>query len=324
MTFSHSVSSARKSVGRQAQLSIVLIVASASLFAPTACGGSDDDDDDAPTAGAGGAGTSGGTGGTGKGGTSGGMGGGAGTTSGAGGTAGATAAGGSPGAAGDAASAGAAGAGGSIDLPCLGEAFPTTADDPVTFSGMVANGTTLVAGATVELSPIGGAALDTDTSSGTGAFALSVATGGDPLPYVLHSSAMDYWDTYAFPPRPLVADVSNAPIPMYTPANVSAAAALVSETQQGGNGVLLIRVLDCDDQPIAGATISTDSGETVYYTVNLLPTTSATTTSADGIAILFNVPPGDVVVDAAIGGTSLREHTVEVFADSATVTTVIP
>ena len=74
---------------------------------------------------------------------------------------------------------------------------------------------------------------------------------------------------------------------------------------------------DCLGDPLS-------PGEFVSYTEGFVPSPDATSTDGSGAVYVFNLPPGNVEVDATIDGYSLREHTIEVRANVITITSVIP
>jgi len=78
------------------------------------------------------------------------------------------------------------------------------------------------------------------------------------------------------------------------------------------NGLLLVAVLDCDSQPIAGATLSVRRGmNQVGHAYDL----GTVVPAMAGVYLVFNVPDGKVNVSAAYNGTQLPEHDVVVRAN---------
>lgn len=55
-----------------------------------------------------------------------------------------------------------------------------------------------------------------------------------------------------------------------------------------------------------------------------LPSGSATSTAADGIAYDTNVTPGDVLVTATKAGTTFVQHSLKVRPDVVTLTLITP
>ena len=211
---------------------------------------------------------------------------------------------------------------------CAGAALPTTAPASLLIVGDTEtidfSGTSPVTGASVaSYLKAGGNPLATVTSNNTGAFQLTVATGGTPLDgYVLATKAT-YLDTYLYPPSPLAADTDKAKMLMVTPGTLTALQSVASATQTAGKGFVGVIVSDCDYNPVAGATITISSGD-IRYTTGGLPSMTATVTGTDGVALIFNVNPGTVTVTASASGVTYRAHTFDVRADVVTTTAVQP
>ncbi len=212
---------------------------------------------------------------------------------------------------------------------CAGQPLPTTAPASIVIAGATASisasGTTPVAAVDVKAYPrAGGAALATATSSDTGDFQLTVATGSAPLDgYVLATQAT-YLDTYLYPPAPLAADTDQARMLM-VPTNLFPTLQAIAEvTQAAGKGVVGVVVSDCDGNPVAGATITVSSGDLRYNNSSGLPTVDALVTAVDGVALVFNVNVGPFTVTATAGGVTYRAHTFDVRADVVTTTAAQP
>ena len=83
-----------------------------------------------------------------------------------------------------------------------------------------------------------------------------------------------------------------------------------------------LAVVDGQGNPVQGATVSsTPAAGSYHYTDSGgLPSSSATSTSADGVAFLFNVPSGAITVSAAKSGMTFKSHVVTARADKMTTT----
>ena len=57
-----------------------------------------------------------------------------------------------------------------------------------------------------------------------------------------------------------------------------------------------------------GATVTSSPAGDVHYNDASGPSAAASSTAADGIAYIFNVPTGDVTLSGAAGGVTLRSH----------------
>jgi hypothetical protein len=221
--------------------------------------------------------------------------------------------------------------GGGPNLTCNGVALPTTAPAMVNLSGTVEKtdltGMSGVAGATVEFfASSGGSALATTTTDSTGAFSVTVPTGGVPLAGYFHASAATFVDTYWYPPTPFYQDSTNVPISLLTPATIGQLeyfSGMVTHTP--GLGRIGMDVFDCAGHPIAGAVVSSNPAPgKITYVVAGFPSTTATATDPSGTAFMHNVPAGQVTLNATVGATTLRANPIEVRGDVVTEASVVP
>ena len=210
---------------------------------------------------------------------------------------------------------------------CLGQPLPTTAANSVVVSGVVQSNLanlTALAGAQVDAYRTGNAtALGTTTSAANGSYTLTLATGGAPLDGYVRVTKATYRDTYAYPPAPLVVNATQS-LYLLTTAEFNLLASVAGITPVAGSGAIAVVVSDCNGTAVAGATVSTTPSSTVRYASGGVPSTTATATAADGVAYVFNVAAGDVVVRADSGTKTLRAHTVNARADAVTITVVAP
>jgi hypothetical protein len=211
---------------------------------------------------------------------------------------------------------------------CLGQALPTTAPSSITVNGTVTQGVITPApssGATVTAYRTGNASpLATTTTAANGTYTLSISTGGTPVDGYLQISNTGYITTYAYPPAPLAANATESGI-LVTTSEFANLSTVANVTQDPSKGFIAVVVEDCAGAPIAGATISTNpAAGTIRYNSGGFPSSSATSTAADGIAYAFNVTAGDVIVSATGGGHTLRAHTVAARTDGIILTAVTP
>jgi hypothetical protein len=219
---------------------------------------------------------------------------------------------------------------------CLGGALPTTAPDPLAVSGTAKtlNGLSTANAPGVTLGvylTAGGGALATTTSASDGTFALSVATGGQPVAGYLKATKTGLLDYYLFPGTPLSANVNSAPVLVISSASLGTVETLASvtpATDPNAVGFVGVVVHDCDSKPVAGATISvTQSGGDVgdkRYVVGSVPSTTATMTDTSGSAFVFNVPAGTTTISAMVAGMTLRTHDIKITGNSGHATLVVP
>jgi len=219
---------------------------------------------------------------------------------------------------------------------CAGKPLPTTAPATVVVSGsteqITLGGATPLDGVVVTAYDGGGSSIATATSDTAGAYAVSLTTGGAPLDGYLvghkDGGSSTYMDTYLYPPAPLAADTAQGRILMLTSGSggtFGTLQSLAGVTQAPGKAFIGVVIADCNYQPIAGATIvSPPAGSTVIYSSGGLPSSSATSTATDGLAYIFNVPPGTVTINANTGTMDLRAHDLDARADVITTTAVQP
>jgi hypothetical protein len=165
--------------------------------------------------------------------------------------------------------------------------------------------------------------LATATSATDGTYSLTVATGGMPVDGYLRATKATYLDEYAYPPAPLVAN-STQSLLLLTSSEFALVGNAAGVMPASGNGFILVAVSDCNGTAVAGATVSTTPAGTVRYASGGVPSSSATATSTDGLAFVFNVAAGDVIVRADSGSKTLRAHTVNARADAITITAIAP
>jgi hypothetical protein len=227
------------------------------------------------------------------------------------------------------------------DFSCLGSGAGTVASS-VTVSGTTEtinsglNGLMPVGSVQVDTCPSSsltcptggtGARLDRVTSDATaGTFTTgNLTTGGTALDAYLKATKTGYRTTYVYPPNPLAASIPStnggAPVFMLTPGQFSLITGFAGITPTAGDGTLVIAVVDCQNNPVTGATITVKQGGTdVGMQVN--------NPMAMGAVLQFNVP-----ADTAAGGTDIGVtyntttypvHHITSFADSDVTTAVRP
>jgi hypothetical protein len=212
---------------------------------------------------------------------------------------------------------------------CLGAALPTTAPATVTVSGQIkqnALAQTALSGAVVVASRTGTDTLAADTSDTPGFYSLSIATGGTPVDGFIRVTKSGFLPTYAYPSRPLAANLANNNVLAITNTEFGILATTVDESQAAGNGFIGVVVKDCNGTPLAGATVQTSpaGADPVHYNFGGAPSSTATATAADGVAYVFNVAAGNVTVMATASGHTLRQHVVNARADVITLTEIQP
>lgn len=214
------------------------------------------------------------------------------------------------------------GPGGGVDAPSV----PTTITVTGTTSEVGLSGRTPVAGVTVEAYEEGASTPTASTTSDAqGTYTIQITTTGAPLNGYLLGSQAGKKNNYLYPAGPLVADISGATILMLTQQTFDLAGTLAQVNQTPGMGWIGVQVYTIDNMPVAGVTVSSSPAGTVKYNgSNGLPTANATMTGTDGIAYIFNVPPGTVTISATGGGLTFQSHPVNARADQVTTTLIQP
>lgn len=221
-------------------------------------------------------------------------------------------------------------------LACAGDPLPTTvANPPVVISGTVQEGglngvSIMTSSAHVSVHQTADDSVLTEDDF-TGPFTFTDPNNSTtPIDAYLKSTSGGFVDTYVFPPSAISENLSGTPIVMVSTTIFGVLPTLISETQDTGNGVLIIAAVDCEQGAMEGANVSItpDVGSLRYAGANGIPgptTTNYPATQSPGLAYIFNVPPGSYQVDStAPDGTILRTVTIKAFADSTTTAVVAP
>ena len=217
------------------------------------------------------------------------------------------------------------------ELGCLGLPIPGNAPNPLTIAGtafeFTINGQTPLQNVKVDARLVSDDSIiaGPETTPANGTFSISAPSGGVPIDGYFVATHAQKFDTLLYPPTPVYQDSNSVVVAMFDQQLVSLLGLLGFSQDSSTNGVITMLVLDCDGNPVSGATVSSNPpAATVAYASGMLPDSSATATDSSGIAFLFNVPVGTVTVDAEVGGQSLREHDVETLTMTLTTTIVVP
>lgn len=225
--------------------------------------------------------------------------------------------------------------GGGPDAKQFLDGPPTTATQ-VIISGQALeismSGSTPLAGVTVEAFRNANetTAIATTTTDAQGNYTLTIQTNGEAIDGFLKATKTDYKVTYLYPPYPLMMDFNMASVLMVKPQTYDTLSNLAVANQMDGNGVVALVVTD-GANPVAGAMVSSTpaaSPAPARYNAMVgtltLPSSSATMTHTDGIAYLFNLPPGQVTVSATKTNMTFASHKVKAWADQLTTTIIVP
>jgi hypothetical protein len=215
----------------------------------------------------------------------------------------------------------------SAGFECLGQALPTTAPATVTVTGQVkqnALSPNALGGAYVFAFRTGDTTtLAADTSNTPGFYSLTITTGGTPVDGYVRATDSAHITTYAYPAVPLAADTIENVL-MITNTEFSFLAGAAGVNPVAGDGFIGLVVANCAGTPIAGATVSSSPAGQVRYNAGGAPSSSATSTAADGVAYIANVAAGNVTVQATASGHTLRQHVVNARANAITLTQIQP
>ena len=213
---------------------------------------------------------------------------------------------------------------------CLGQPVPTTAPDPVALSGTATtlSGTTSVPAPGVKVQALhisdNSAITASVTTDSSGAYSLSLPTGGNALDVYLRASKSGDRDTTVFPATNLFADSTGGEVVIITQSDFDFLAQLSNKSQSSSKGAVGVIVTDCDGTVLQGAVITTQPSVPVVYVNNGTPDTSATSTDATGVGLVFNVPAGSVTLSATVNGMTLRSHTINAIAGVTTTAAIRP
>lgn len=211
---------------------------------------------------------------------------------------------------------------------CSGQSLPTTAPPLVNVTGMVT--ANVLSPAPVPHAFVYGfrtgdtTHLAGDTTNTPGQYSLAISSGGTPVNgYLSVTDSGHHIDTYAYPAVPLAADITDNVL-MVSSSEFAILAASAGITPVAGDGFIGVVVRNCQGTPVAGATVTSMPAGTVRYNVGGLPSSTAATTAADGVAYIANVAPGNVTVQSTASGVTLRQHVVNARANAITLTEIQP
>lgn len=210
---------------------------------------------------------------------------------------------------------------------CLNAPAPTTADDPITITGTVKTALEAkpIAGATVTghlvslPSPVFTVSVDSTTH-----FTRSQATAGAPVGLYLEVAANGYATGYYYPPHALTHDYYIDTI-LWDQTDSGTFAGLAQATFDPSKSQMFVTVGDCNDTPVAGATVTvTPPGAVVRYFANHQPSTTAAATDSQGLVFIANLPPGNVAVNATANGMTWKTVNAQSIAGTFLAITIQP
>jgi hypothetical protein len=204
---------------------------------------------------------------------------------------------------------------------CLGGPSPSTAPENVGLRGTVidAREQTPLGGVQVTLLGENMSAIDgPETTNGSGAYDLGTPTGQNPVERIyLKAEGPDHETTFQTNSRTLAADLVT-PLPMVSRANAAALASgsigmNMPATFPPELGVLTMNILDCNGARLADAVVAaTSAGAAVgrpFYFEGVFPSQTRQATDPFGVAMIANLPPGEVTLDVTVDGMPLPPRT---------------
>jgi len=216
------------------------------------------------------------------------------------------------------------------NFECADDVFPDPIPDPISYAGEIYEpGLT----GSAQDEPVGGASIQAwdlaraqslafANAGDDGRFTLELATGGDPLNTFLEARSNLHLTTRTYLPTPVFEPRDDIDIPLFTQQHVDTTNNFAGITPDPSQGILVVRAFDCDAVPLAGVTFTLTPPplDTLYVAAVGLPSYE-TKTSSQGAAIMLDIEPGSVRLDADYNGRELRGHTFEVVPTSTAVTT---
>jgi hypothetical protein len=171
-------------------------------------------------------------------------------------------------------------------------------------------------------------ALGTMATDGSGNFSITVPTGGVALNGYVKATASGYVDSYLWPPAPLTANYTGASVNFISSTDEALATGVFCQVSggQGSSSALIgLEVEDGSGNTIGSAVVKTDpaAGKACYDGSNGLPSAAETSTYTDGVALMINVPAGDITLSATKSGSTFTSHTVTGVAGAFTTTIIV-
>jgi hypothetical protein len=162
------------------------------------------------------------------------------------------------------------------------------------------------------------------TTDANGMYTLAIPTMGKPVDGFVKATKSGYTDTYLFPPAPLTADFASASLNMLTPNEFGLlSGTLCAVTADPAKATVALEVVDASMQTVMGATVSsTPAASKECYDQGGFPNKSATATDTDGVAVMFNITAGAVMVSAAKSGATFKTHSINAVAGAFNTTLV--
>lgn len=182
---------------------------------------------------------------------------------------------------------------------------------------------TPLAGVAISIYKVGDDAtpLATATTDAQGMYSVMVPTEGHVVDAYIKASKSGYTDNISYPAAPFQADTQGANANMITTNNFGFLKLLGGG--HDGNGLIVVEILDASSMSVMGATVTSSPAAGAYKYSDSSGTPTATTgTNTDGAAFMFDVPPGQVQIQAMKPGMTFKAHGLVARADVFTTTLI--
>jgi hypothetical protein len=220
------------------------------------------------------------------------------------------------------------------DFSCVGTAWPTTAPDPVVFSGTtddplmgVVPGVQVEVRATADDTLLGMGMSRTSVSGPTqpvGYYAISVASGGTAPTVYRKGTVADHVDGYVYDPTPTF-DATRVGLPAISPVNFGSIYQVAGLTADPSLGTVQIYVRDCARNNVIDATVEVPGAVRVMYeNTNTLVSPLTSRTGVHGTAFAVAVPAGPIDITVRAGDITYRPWPIKVVAGAYTATLRMP
>lgn len=219
------------------------------------------------------------------------------------------------------------------NLSCADRDGGVATPDMITITGRVRQGlinATNAANVKIELLPASEQppALVTTTTGADGRFTLTIPTGGQPVDGVGRFTKDGFINEWFYPGEPLARSYSGLEGLMGRTSDLdNPLIGLVFGTSYDAQkGLVAVLVLDCDNTPIEGATVTLDPpGEKVLYADGSgFPSPLQLQTSRAGAVFGWNMPVGTIQISGSVGGRALKAHSFKTHQGEISLTLLTP
>jgi hypothetical protein len=215
---------------------------------------------------------------------------------------------------------------------CIGEPAPTTAEPIVMIRGVAVNPSDSMALSGIAVSLLASNLMIIDgpvTTGANGAFEFALNTNGSPVDRIyISGSGSGRVPTYHTNSRPITADyelpASDGLGVLSTMQRDTTASLALDRPFAAGTGAMLLEVNDCNNNPVANATLTSAPAGVIRYFTGVFPSMTATATDAGGVALVAELPPGMFTLTVRVGNVTYPARTYAVAADAFTQTILTP